>query len=144
MLVAPDHQVVVCRSGGVVSYAVPHSVLFVLLRLFGVDLVEHGVPPGGRGEFSCCLNLFVSVGGFGHFPSVPLCTGLPPLIFCGFLEFRFCSFQVEVVCPLSFDGHVRSLGIGVLMCSVELSLELLLIVIIPLKEVLFIIGGDCC
>ena len=34
-------------------------------------------------------------------------------------------------------------GVGV-MCLVELSLELLLIVVIPLEEVLFIIGGDRC
>ena len=34
-------------------------------------------------------------------------------------------------------------GVGV-MCLVELSLELLLIVVVPLKEVLFIIGGNCC
>ena len=69
------------------TYAAPHSVLFVLLCLFGVDLVKHRVPPGGRGEFSCCWNLFVSVGGVGHFPSMPLRTGLPLLIFCGFSEF---------------------------------------------------------
>ena len=34
-------------------------------------------------------------------------------------------------------------GVGV-MCLVELSLELLLIVVIPLKEVLFIIGSNRC
>ena len=34
-------------------------------------------------------------------------------------------------------------GVGV-MGSVELSLELLLIIVIPLKEILFIIRGDCC
>ena len=32
----------------------------------------------------------------------------------------------------------------VVMCLVELSLELLLIVAIPLEEVLFIIGGNRC
>ena len=36
-------------------------------------------------------------------------------------------------------------GAGVVvMCPVELALELLLIVVIPLKEVLFIIGSDRC
>ena len=30
------------------------------------------------------------------------------------------------------------------MCLVELSLELLLIVVVPLEEVLFIIGGNRC
>ena len=34
-------------------------------------------------------------------------------------------------------------GVGV-MCLVELSLELFLIVVIPLEEVLFIIGGNRC
>ena len=88
------------------TYAAPRSVLFVLLRLVCVDHFEHGVPPGGHGEFSFCLNLFVSVGGVGHFPSVPLHTGPLLLIFRGFSEFRFCLFQFEVVLPQFFDVHV--------------------------------------
>ena len=69
------------------TYAAPCSVLFVLLRLVCVDHFEHGVPPGGHGEFSFCLNLFVSVGGFWHSPSVLLRTVLLLLIFREFSEF---------------------------------------------------------
>ena len=96
------------------TYTAPHSDLFVLLRLVCVDHVEHGVPPGGHGEFSFCLNLFASVGGFWHSPSVPLRTVPLLLIFCEFSEFRFCLFQFKVVLSLFVDVHVRSLGVGVL------------------------------
>ena len=95
-------------------FAALHSVLIVLRRLFGVVLFDHGVLPGGRSEFSCCLNLFFSVGGVGHFPSMPLRTRLTPLIFGGFSEFRFYLFQFGVVLALSVDVHVRLLGGGVL------------------------------
>ena len=88
------------------TYATHRSVLFVLLRLVCVDHVKHGVPPGGHGEFSFCLNLFDSVGGCWHSPSVPLHTVPLLLIFCEFSEFRFCSFQFGVVLALSVDVYV--------------------------------------
>ena len=69
------------------TYAAAHSVVFVSLRLVCIDYFEHGVPSGGHGEFSFCLNIFVSVGGFWHSLSVPLHTVPLLLIFCEFSEF---------------------------------------------------------
>ena len=109
--VALDQQVVVCGSGGTLIYSAPHAILFVVLLfvvpcLFDVDLIVHRVPPKGHGVFSCGLSLFVSEGDVGHFPSVPLCTRLPLLIFCGVSEFLSWSFQFKAVLPPFFDGHV--------------------------------------
>ena len=83
------------------TYAAPHSVLFVLLRLVGVDHVEHGVPPGGHGEFSFYLSLFVSLGGYWHSLSVPLRTVTLLLIFREFQGFDSILFVLIWNCSCS-------------------------------------------
>ena len=88
-------------------YAAPCSVLFVLLRLVCVHHFEHGVPPGGHGQFSFCLNLFVSLGGCWHSLSVPLRTVSLLLIVREFSEFRVYLIQYGVVLALFVDVHVR-------------------------------------
>ena len=95
------------------TYAVPRSVFFVLLRLVCVDHFGHGVPPGGHGQFSFCLNLFVSLGGCWHSPSVPLRTVPLLLNVREFLEFRVCSIQFGVVPVLSVDVDVQVPVVGV-------------------------------
>ena len=96
------------------TYAAPHSVLFVLLLRVCVDHFEHGVPPGGHGQFSFCLSLFVSFGGWCHSPGVPLRTVSLLLIVCELSEFRVCSIQYGVVLALSVDVHVQVHVVGVL------------------------------